>query len=91
MALAGHDHDYERFAPQDDAGRADMARGIREFVVGTGGKSHYPIAQPIANSEARSDDTFGVLRLVLHAASYDWQFVAAAGGSFTDTGSGVCH
>jgi hypothetical protein len=92
VVLNGHDHDYERFAPQDPAGNADSARGIREFVVGTGGKSHYAISTPITNSEVRNSDTFGVLKLTLHATSYDWQFIPEAGRTFTDSGSGVaCH
>jgi hypothetical protein len=57
VVLSGHEHNYERFAPQDPEGRADPERGIREFVVGTGGKSHYPIVAPIANSEVHNDET----------------------------------
>ncbi len=91
VVLAGHDHNYERFAPQDAVGTADSARGIREFVVGTGGKNHYPIGEPIANSEVRNDDTFGVLKLTLHPISYDWQFIPEAGKLFSDSGSSTCH
>jgi hypothetical protein len=66
VILAGHEHNYERFAPQDPSGEADPERGIREFVVGTGGGgSHYPILDPIANSEVHNDDTYGVLKLTL--------------------------
>jgi Calcineurin-like phosphoesterase len=90
VVLVGHDHDYERFAPQSPTGRYEAARGVREFVVGTGGKNHYPIGHPIANSQVRNDDTFGVLRLTLHPTSYDWRFVPEAGGSFTDSGTGAC-
>jgi len=61
VVLNGHDHTYERFAPQTPTGSADAARGIREFVVGTGGRSHYAFGTPIANSEVRNSDTFGVL------------------------------
>ena len=92
VVIAGHDHIYERFAPQTPAGVPDSARGIREFVVGTGGRNHYPIREkPASNSEVRNDDTFGVLALTLHSASYDWRFVAVAGARFSDAGSGVCH
>ncbi len=91
VVLAGHEHHYERFAPQDPSGKADPARGIREFVVGTGGKSHYGFGTIRPNSEVRSSGTFGVLKLTLHATSYEWQFVPEAGKSFTDSGSTACH
>jgi ABC-type transporter MlaC component len=92
VALAGHDHLYERFAPQTPDGAADQARGIRQFVVGTGGARLYPFAgPPIANSEVRNDNTFGVLKLTVRPASYDWQFVPVAGRTFTDSGTGRCH
>jgi hypothetical protein len=91
LVLSGHDHDYERFAPQTAAGTADPARGIREFVVGTGGKTHYLFSTLRPNSEVRNADTFGVLKLVLHPAGYDWSFVPEAGGAFTDSGSETCH
>jgi Predicted phosphohydrolases len=92
VVIAGHDHIYERFAPQTPAGAPDPALGIREFVVGTGGRDHYQIREePVRNSEVRNDDTFGVLALTLHPASYDWRFVPVAGARFSDAGSGVCH
>jgi hypothetical protein len=91
VTLAGHEHNYERFAPQDPTGKADSRRGIREFVVGTGGRSHYGFSLPIANSEVRNDDTYGVIKLTLHANSYDWQFIPVSGKTFTDSGSGACH
>ena len=92
LVLSGHEHNYERFAPQDPAGQADDARGIREFVVGTGGGSHYGFDTPLPNSEVRNSDTFGVLKLTLHPGSYDWQFVPIAGKSFSDSGTNVaCH
>jgi len=91
VVLNGHDHDYERFAPQDPNGLADPVRGIREFVVGTGGRSHYTISTPIANSEAHNDDTFGVLKLTLHPTGYDWEFIPEAGKTFSDSGSEACH
>ncbi len=89
IVLNGHDHDYERFAPQNPSGAADT-KGIREFVVGTGGASHYTFGAPIANSEVRDNTSFGVLKLTLHSGSYDWQFVPVAGAGFTDSGLGSC-
>jgi acid phosphatase type 7 len=91
VVLAGHNHHYERFAPQDPNGRSDPARGIRSFVVGTGGASHYGFGAIAANSEARSSDTFGVLRLALGDGRYDWRFVPVAGSSYSDRGTGRCH
>lgn len=71
VVINGHDHDYERFAPQDPEGRLDSKRGIREFVVGSGGKnSHGKMGMTKPNSEARNDDTFGVLKLTLHPHGY---------------------
>ena len=91
VVLNGHDHNYQRFAPQDPEGRADPQRGIRQFVVGTGGKSHYEIMDPIANTEVYNDNTYGVLKLTLHPEGYDWRFVPAEGETFTDSGSARCH
>jgi hypothetical protein len=91
VLLNGDEHHYERFAPQTPKGAVDPARGIREFVVGTGGEDLRPFGTPVANSEVRRDDTFGVLELALRPASYSWQFVPEAGGSFTDSGSSPCH
>jgi hypothetical protein len=91
VVLNGHVHDYERFAPQNSAGNDDP-EGPREFIVGTGGDSHAGPQTPVAaNSEVRNRDTFGVLRLTLHATSYDWRFVPEAGRSFTDSGSQDCR
>jgi acid phosphatase type 7 len=90
VVLNGHDHEYERFAPQNPTGGADP-EGIREWVVGTGGASHYSFGTPIANSEVRDNTSFGVLKLTLHSAGYDWQFVPIAGATFTDSGSSSCH
>lgn len=91
VVVGGHDHDYERFAPQDPNGKADAKRGIREFVAGTGGKNQRPFGDPHANSEVRNADAFGVLKLTLYANGYDWRFIPEAGKTFTDAGSGVCH
>jgi hypothetical protein len=91
VVINGHDHDYERFAPQDPDGKADASGGIREFVVGTGGKNHRPFGVPKTNSEVRNADTFGVLKLVLRPHGYDWQFIPEPGKSFTDSGADQCH
>ncbi|HWX54778.1 MAG TPA: metallophosphoesterase [Verrucomicrobiae bacterium] len=91
IVLNGHDHDYERFAPQNPEGSADAKNGIREFVVGTGGKSQRGFRRPSSTSEVRSDKTYGVLKLTLRASSYQWEFVPVAGGHFSDSGSGTCH
>jgi hypothetical protein len=91
IVLNGHDHIYERFAPQRPDGTADSARGIREFVVGTGGSNHTSLSTVFANSQVRNASTYGVLRLTLHAQGYDWQFVPEAGKTFTDSGSAACH
>ena len=91
VVVSGHDHDYERFAPQTPDAAADPKRGIREFVAGTGGKNHRPFGAPHANSEVRNTDTFGVLKLTLRPGAYDWQFIPEAGKTFTDSGSGTCH
>jgi len=91
VALAGHEHNYERFAPQTPTGTADPTGGIREFVVGTGGVGHYSGHSAIPNSEVFDGSTFGVLKLTLSATSYTWQFIPVAGQSFTDRGSGTCH
>jgi hypothetical protein len=92
IVLSGHSHDYERFAPMDRNGNLDQANGIRQFVVGTGGAFFTGgLGSLMPNSEVAQNDSFGVLKLTLHPASYDWQFVPAAGGTFTDSGTTACH
>jgi hypothetical protein len=91
VVLNGHDHDYERFAPQTPSGALDNSRGIREFVVGTGGRALYHLGTLKANSQVFESGTFGVLKLTLSAGSYAWEFIPVAGGTFTDSGSGNCH
>jgi 3',5'-cyclic AMP phosphodiesterase CpdA len=91
VLLSGHDHVYERFAPQDPAGRADPARGVRQFVVGTGGAPFYDFRRTLdRNSEVHQNRVHGVLRLVFHPDGYDWEFVGV-GGAFADRGHGACH
>jgi hypothetical protein len=89
--LAGHDHNYERFAQQTPSGALDTTNGIREFVVGTGGKEIRSFGTIKPNSEVRNADTSGVLKLTLHPSSYEWNFVPVAGQTFTDSGTTSCH
>src|SRR5205823_10599850 len=90
VVLSGHDHDYERFAPQDPGGHQDPGRGIRQFVAGTGGGALGSFFGRSANSEVRNNHTFGVLQLTLRPDGYDWRFVPTPGGGFTDSGSDTC-
>lgn len=90
IVLAGHTHNYERFAPQGPARESQPTRGIREFVVGTGGKSHHGFSTIRANSQLRRSGTFGVLALTLGSGSYAWRFHPEAGSTFSDSGSGQC-
>jgi hypothetical protein len=91
VVMAGHDHTYERFAPQKPDGSADAANGIRQFVVGTGGRGLYAFGTPKPNSQVRNNTTYGVLELTLSDNDYSWRFVPAPPGTFTDTGTGTCH
>jgi hypothetical protein len=92
VVVSGHDHDYERFALQAPDGRSAPGRGIRQFVVGTGGA---PLRRfrvsPADHSQVRNNRTHGILRLRLAATSYSWRFLAVKGGTFTDSGRGSCH
>ncbi|MER7762360.1 DNRLRE domain-containing protein [Streptomyces sp. NPDC097619] len=91
VVLTGHNHQYERFAPQNPSGQLDTARGLRQFVAGMGGASLYGFGTIQPNSEARNNNTFGVLKLTLRSGSYDWQFVPEAGKTYNDSGTGTCH
>jgi hypothetical protein len=91
LMLAGHEHNYERFAPQAPDGRLDAERGIRQFIVGTGGREHRRLRSPKPNSEVRDNTSFGVLRLDLHPNSFEWEFVPVEGAPFRDSGGGRCH
>jgi hypothetical protein len=89
LVLAGHDHNYQRFPPLDAEGRPS-ARGVRQFVVGTGGRNLYRARRPAPVAPDRLvDDRFGVLRLRLFPGRYEWAFVAA-GGEVLDRGSAPC-
>ena len=97
ILIAGHDHSYERFMPQDADGVTDLDEGVRLFVVGTGGRSLGTFQTPVANSEARFNSLDGVLKLTLHPSSYDWEFIPVPISNpdpvevFSDVGSALCH
>jgi acid phosphatase type 7 len=91
VVLNGHVHAYERFAPQTPDGARDDARGIREFVVGTGGKSRQAFFAFLPTSEVHDRSAFGILELTLAAGRYSWTFVPEAGRAFTDSGTAPCH
>ncbi|HEV8250104.1 MAG TPA: LamG-like jellyroll fold domain-containing protein, partial [Gaiellaceae bacterium] len=90
LLLGGDDHLYERFAPQDPQGFYDPVRGVRQIITGTGGGSLYTFGTIRANSEVRKSGNYGILKLVLHAGSYEWQFIPTS-GSFSDSGTSACH
>jgi hypothetical protein len=91
VVVSAHDHVYERFAPQRPDGTLDAGRGIREFVVGTGGYSLDGFGAIEPNSQVRKARTPGVLKLTLNPDSYEWRFVPVAGETFTDSGHDRCH
>jgi 3',5'-cyclic AMP phosphodiesterase CpdA len=96
LVLSGHDHDYERFAPQDADGHLDPAHGMRQFVVGTGGAYPTPFLLTVDNSEMRDNGRTGVLRLRLLDGRYEWEFLESArltslGLPAPDRGSDACH
>ncbi len=90
VVLVGHDHDYERFAPLAPDGSVDREKGIRQFVVGSGGRNHY-VTSTGPTTEAMNDDTYGVLHMTLKPNGYDWKFVPEVGKTYSDSGSGTCH
>lgn len=91
VVLTGHDHNYERFAPQDPVGTHDPVRGIRQFVVGTGGTGNRGVDPSAPNSEARYNDSFGILELSLYPNGYEWEYLPEVGSTFVDVGIGTCH
>jgi hypothetical protein len=90
LVVTGHEHNYERFDQMNQNGQA-VDKGLREFVVGTGGVGHYGFGKILAVSQARNADTYGVLKLTLRPGGYDWQFIPIEGQSYTDSGSTNCH
>jgi hypothetical protein len=91
VVINGHDHHYERFLPLNPQGGLDTARGITEFIVGTGGVGGVTFSGTHANSVVKEGATLGVLQLTLRASSFDWRFVPVAGKTFTDSGTASCH
>jgi alkaline phosphatase len=91
VVLNGHDHLYERFAPQDPNGRRDPERGIRQFTIGTGGASLYTIGGAALPTSEAAASGWGVLKLSLFDDSYRWEFIPTDGGGFQDSGLGQCH
>ena len=90
VVISGHDHLYERFAPQDPDGNADAARGIRQFTVGTGGAEFYGVSTLQPNSEVLINTIHGVIALALDNGRYAWSFVGVD-HTVRDSGSGTCH
>ncbi|RJQ80321.1 DNRLRE domain-containing protein [Pseudonocardiaceae bacterium YIM PH 21723] len=91
VVVTGHNHQYERFNLLNPSGAVDTTGGIRHFVVGTGGAGLYPFGTIQPGSQVRNNNSFGALKFTLHANSYDWNFLPAAGSSFTDSGTTNCH
>jgi hypothetical protein len=92
IVVQASNHDYQRFAEQDPDRAAAPGRGLRAFVVGTGGIGLYTFTSGAPNLEASNDTTWGALRLDLgDDGTYTGRFVPAAGGTFTDAFSGSCH
>jgi len=91
VVLNGRAYDYERFAPQDPVGQRDSARGIRQFVVGTGGRHLEGFEKIQRNSEKRNAAAYGVLQLTLRPDRYEWRFVPTSPDGFTDAGAARCH
>lgn len=90
VVLAAHDHNYERFAPLDAEGRLDPRRGMRSFVVGTGGARLTPLRFPRPHSEITDNSTHGVLKLVLKPTGVEWEFLPVVQDGFTDRGAALC-
>jgi hypothetical protein len=90
IVISGHEHNYERFKEMNASGTASSP-GLREFVVGTGGASHYSFGTTLSTSQIRNSSTYGVLKLTLNSTSYSWKFVPVAGKTFTDSGTTNCH
>ena len=91
LVLSGHDHDYERFAPQSVSGQRDDRHGMRQFVVGSGGAALTPLFITKSNSETVDNSSYGVIKLTLQDFGYAWEFMPVAGGTYHDGGSARCH
>lgn len=91
VAIAGHDHIYERFEPLDADGKPDSVNGVRQFVVGTGGADRYTFRDILPSSEAHSGDAYGLLKLTLLPGRYQWEFIPVERDGFRDRGESPCH
>ncbi len=91
VVIAGHDHLYERFVLLDGDGNPDTLRGVRQFVVGTGGAHRYDLRTVLPGSEAHSSDTFGLLKLSLLPDRYRWEFIPVQANGFRDRGESSCR
>lgn len=91
IVVAGHDHTYERFLPQDPSGNLDLSNGLVQFVAGLGGRTFYDFPDVKENSVIRYNGSHGVLKFTLYARSYEWEFIPIEGFNFSDKGQGWCH
>jgi acid phosphatase type 7 len=92
VLLVAHEHSYERFVPMDAQGKRADERGVRLFIVGTGGGNLRRYKDPpLPTTAVRNDETWGALKLTLESDAYDWEFLPVEGKTFTDAGSGTCH
>lgn len=89
--VASNDQYYERYALSDPDGNINAATGIRQFIVGTGGRTLRNLANPAPNVEVRDNSTWGVMKFTLDTASYKWEFLPTITGGFTDSGETACH
>jgi hypothetical protein len=90
LLISGDAHHYERFAPLDPNGKVQPGRGVRQFIIGTGGAYLTKLGPQTNASEARANDSHGVLKLTLQPGTYAWEFIPVDGGMYTDTGSAAC-
>ncbi len=90
VVLAGHDHTYERFAPLDSSGNPNP-KGTQAFVIGTGGRSLYAFINPHPHSQVKQNSSLGVSKFGLEPNGYSWEFLAADGSDFKDSGNGKCY
>jgi hypothetical protein len=91
IVVNGHNHIFEVFSPQSPDLKPDPERGITQFIVGTGGASHYPYTDIKPNSILRDNTTFGIIKFQLHENHYEWEFITAEEDGFTASGEGFCH
>lgn len=90
VVLSGDAHHYERFAPMNPRGQIEPERGIRQFVVGTGGAALTGLSERLKGTEFRQANNWGILKLALRPGSYAWEFIPVAGGEWSDSGEASC-